>query len=118
MNYLTKEKLFGPQDALFPKPERVLIDGQFSFTTLSRDTYANAAKINAVIRNAFAVVQLPEYTAHSFRKTLVQEMSDRELPLDAQKAWSQNLGHENMAMKISSQPFPHICRFPRKDRVN
>lgn len=29
-------------------------------------------------------------------------MSDRNLPLDAQKAWSQNLGHENMATTISS----------------
>jgi integrase len=102
VNYLTKDKLFGPQDALFPKPERALIDGHFSFTTLSRDTYANAAKINAVIRNAFAVVQLPEYTAHSFRKTLVQEMSDRQLPLDAQKAWSQNLGHENIVTTFSA----------------
>lgn len=29
-------------------------------------------------------------------------MSDRHLPLDAQKAWSQNLGHENFTTTVSS----------------
>ena len=29
-------------------------------------------------------------------------MSDRNLPLDAQKAWSQNLGHENFVTTVSS----------------
>ncbi len=102
VNYLTKEKLYGPQDALFPKPERVLSNGRFNFNTLSRDTYANAAKINSVVRNAFAKVHQPEYTAHSIRKTLTQEMSDRKMPLDMQKAWSQNLGHDNIMTTFSA----------------
>tara|TARA_R110002094_G_scaffold30927_2_gene43316 strand:- start:2992 stop:3138 length:147 start_codon:yes stop_codon:yes gene_type:complete len=29
-------------------------------------------------------------------------MSDRNLPLDAQKGWSQNLGHEKFTTTVSS----------------
>ncbi len=91
VHFLKNEKHFGPEDALFPKPERRLVAGKFAFNTLSRQPYANTAKINAIIRNAFAMVQLPEYAPHSFRKTIGQELNDQNLPLDVQKAWSQNL---------------------------
>jgi hypothetical protein len=37
----------------------------------------------------------------SIRKTLGQELSDRKLPLDAKKEWSQNLGHENFTTTVS-----------------
>jgi len=79
-----------------------MVDGKFTYECLSRDPYANSAHVNAVIRGAFSQVQMHPFTPHSIRKTLGQEMSDRKLPLDAQKAWSQNLGHENMATTISS----------------
>ena len=79
-----------------------MVDGKFNHEHLSRAPYANSSHVNAVFRGAFAQVQLHPYTPHSIRKTLGQEMSDRNLPLDAQKAWSQNLGHENMATTISS----------------
>ena len=100
--YLRDEKFFGAGDALFPKPEQRMVDGKFTYECLSRDPYANSAHVNAVIRGAFSQVQMHPFTPHSIRKTLGQEMSDRKLPLDAQKAWSQNLGHENMATTISS----------------
>jgi len=102
MHYLQKEKLFGPDDALFPKPLRERVDGQFVHQKLSRETYSNATKINAVIRNAFASVQMPEYTPHSFRKTLGLLMSDLRLTVEQQKAWSQNLGHENFVTTVAS----------------
>jgi integrase len=91
-----------PEDALFPKPQRRLVNGKFNFDALSRDIYANASQVNKVFKRAFMQVQLPAYTPHSIRKTLGQEMSDRNLPLDAQKAWSQNLGHENFVTTVSS----------------
>jgi hypothetical protein len=43
----------------------------FANLGLSRDCYAGTTQLNAVICNAFAAVQLPEYTPHSLRKTLV-----------------------------------------------
>lgn len=102
VNYLQVDKMFGKEDALFPKPKRVFLNGWFSFNTLSRENYANSSKINAVVRNAFAMVQLPEYTAHSFRKTLGHYMSDLQLTIEEQKAWSQNLGHDNFSTTISA----------------
>ncbi len=39
---------------------------------LSRKGFSNAAKLNAIIRVAFAAVQMPEYTPHAFRKTLTE----------------------------------------------
>ena len=102
VNYLRNDKLFGPQDALFPKPERRFVNGKLVFDSLSRDVYANGSKVNEVFRAAFAQVQMHPYHPHSVRKTLGQELSDRELPLATQKAWSQNLGHENFTTTVSS----------------
>lgn len=102
VHFLRGERFFGPEDALFPKPERSLVDGKFTFDSLSRESYANSAHVNATFRKAFQDVQMHPYTPHSVRKTLGQEMSDRNLPLDAQKAWSQNLGHENFTTTVSS----------------
>jgi hypothetical protein len=79
-----------------------LVDGKFVFDTVSRDIYANGAKVNVVFKAAFVQVQMHPYGAHSIRKTLVQEMNDRDLTLAEQKAWSQNLGHENFVTTVSS----------------
>lgn len=102
VNYLRNEKLFGPEDALFPKPKQELIDGKFVFSKISREPYANGNKINSIVRQAFANVQLQEYTPHSFRKTLGLLLSDLQLPLETQKAWTQNMGHENMGTLVAS----------------
>lgn len=102
VTYLRDDKMFGPEDALFPRPERRLVNGKFVFDTVSREIYANGSIVNEVFKKAFAQVQMHPYGAHSIRKTLVQEMNDRNLTLAEQKAWSQNLGHENFATTVSS----------------
>jgi len=102
VHFLRDEKFFGPEDALFPKPERRLEGGKFVYDTLSRENYSNAQKINQIVRTAFANVQMHTYTPHSFRKTLGLLMNDLELTLEQQKAWSQNMGHENFTTTVSS----------------
>jgi integrase len=102
VNFLRDEKMFGSEDALFPRPERRLVNGKFAFDIVSRDIYANGSIVNEVFKAAFAQVQMHPYGAHSIRKTLVQEMNDRDLTLAEQKAWSQNLGHANFATTVSS----------------
>jgi hypothetical protein len=79
-----------------------MVNGKFVFDRVSREIYTNGAMVNKVFRNAFEQVQMHPYGAHSVRKTLGQELSDRNLPLATQKAWSQNLGHENFATTVSS----------------
>ena len=102
VTFLREVKMFGAEDALFPKPERRLADGMFAYDTLSRDIYANSAQVSAVFRKAFEQVQLYPCNLHSARKTLGQELSDLNLPLDAQKAWSQNMGHDKITTTVSS----------------
>ncbi|WP_417718311.1 tyrosine-type recombinase/integrase [Salipiger sp.] len=103
VDHLRAVKLFGPQDALFPKPEMGLAEGGgFAVMGLSRDPYTNGGKLNAIIRNAFASVQLPEYTPHSFRKTLAMLGNELCSDMEQVKAWSMNLGHENLITTVSS----------------
>ena len=102
VSFLRQEKFFGPEDALFPKPARRLAGGKFVYDILSRENYSNAQKINHIVRTAFFNVQMHPYTPHSFRKTLGLLMNDLELTLEQQKAWSQNMGHENFTTTVSS----------------
>lgn len=103
VTYLRTDKLFGPQDALFPKPLVGVRAGQgFAVLGLARDGYASTAKLNEIIRRAFATVGLPEYTPHSFRKTLVLYGNEKCGTLEEIKAWSRNLGHEHLATSYSS----------------
>lgn len=50
----------------------------------------------------FATVQMPEYTPHAFRKTLTKYGDEISTTMKHRKAWSLNLGHENMATTINS----------------
>ena len=101
--YLVEVKLFGPEDALFPKARVGLVEGQgFANLGLAREGFANAAKLNAIIRTAFANVQMPQYTPHAFRKTLTHFGNEVCQSPEAFKAWSMNLGHENVATTINS----------------
>ena len=102
VEYLRDDKMFGPEDALFPTPARRLVDGKFCFDTLSRDIYSSGARLSGVFAKAFRDVQMHPYGLHTVRKTLGQEMSDRNMTLEEQKAWSQNMGHENFTTTVSS----------------
>ncbi|EBA03206.1 hypothetical protein RB2150_17679 [Rhodobacterales bacterium HTCC2150] len=99
---LRKDLLFGDADALFPKAERRLVNGQFVFDRLSRENYANASAIRDIVRGAFTSVQLPPYTPHLFRKTLAMHGDKVCSTLEQMKAWSMNLGHENLVTTVSA----------------
>jgi len=101
--YLKQVKLFGPEDALFPKARVGVIEGKgFANLGLSRDGFANASKLNGIIRGAFAAVQMPEYTPHAFRKTLTHYGNETCKTMEEFKAWSMNLGHKNVATTVNS----------------
>jgi integrase len=112
---LRSDHLFGPADAIFPKPKRELIDSCFNFTALSRDPYANGQKINAVIKGAFSRVGLHPYHAHSFRRTLALYGDSICSTREAFKAWSQNIGHEHMATTVSA--YMPVSRERQRDLI-
>ncbi len=88
---------------MFPKPLMGLAKGGgFTVLGLSRDTYSSAAKLNRIIRNAFSMVQMPEYTPHSFRKTLAMFGDQVCQNMEQFKVWSMNMGHDNVATTTSS----------------
>lgn len=101
--FLREVKLFGPEDALFPKARMVVVKGHgFANLGLAREGFANAAKLNMIIRGAFSAVQLPQYTPHAFRKTLTHLGNELAKTPEEFKAWSLNLGHENVSTTINS----------------
>lgn len=103
VTHLREVRLFGPQDALFPKPKMGLAEGGgFAVLGLSRDCYTNGSKLNAIIRSAFASVQLPEYTPHSFRSTLAMLGNEVCKDMEQLKAWSMNMGHDSLVTTVSS----------------
>jgi integrase len=102
ITFLRQDRLFGHDDALFPKPEQGLIDGSFATIGLSRETYGNAGKIREVIKNAFINAGLPPFAPHSFRKTLVKYGDQLCKTREQFKAWSQNLGHDSVVTTISA----------------
>lgn len=102
VDFLRKDQLFGPADALFPKPLIGLQDGGFAMVGLSRDTYGSAGRIRAVIKEAFTAAGLPPFGPHSFRKTLGILANNHCRTPEQFKAWSMNLGHESIATTLSA----------------
>ena len=103
VEYLTTEKLFGPVDPLFPATE-IVQDQYHLFQTggLSRAHWSNATPIRAIFKEAFTSAGLPYANPHSLRKTLAQ-LGERLCRTPEQfKAWSQNLGHEQVLTTFSS----------------
>lgn len=102
MRELQEDRLFGHEDALFPKPPASHVDGKFSFESLSRDPYSDQHHLGEIIKGAFVAASLPPFTPHSFRKTLMKLGNDLCETPEELKAWSQNLGHENLRTSIES----------------
>jgi len=108
VSFLTTEKLFGPADPLFPATQVVMGDDQrFQAGGLSRSHWSNATPVRTIFKEAFANAGIPYSNPHSFRKTLAQ-LGERLCRTPEQfKAWSQNLGHEQVLTTFSS--YGHVA---------
>jgi len=102
VRHLREERLYGPSDALFPKQLVEVRDWRFARSGLSREPYSNTQTINAVFAAAFVSAGLPGFTPHSIRKTLAMLMDKYCTTMEERKAWSQNLGHEELATTVSA----------------
>ncbi len=102
INHLKADLLFGPDDPLFPKSDIRLGPNGFERKGLSRKPFAGSAPLTNIVKEAFATVQLPEYTPHAFRHMLAR-YGDQICPnREAFKAWSMNLGHDSIVTTVSS----------------
>jgi integrase len=101
--YLRTVKLWSYDDPLFPAT--AVANGatrQFVAVGLSHSHWANAGSIRKIFRDAFALAGLPYFNPHSFRKTLVQLGEQICSRPEQFKAWSQNLGHEDVMTTLRS----------------
>jgi integrase len=101
--YLRNEQLWGLDDPLFPATKIVVgTTRHFETSGLDRKHWSSAGPIRMIFKNAFAAAGLPYFNPHSFRKTLAQLAGRICKSPEQYKAWSQNLGHENVLTTFSS----------------
>jgi integrase len=95
--------LFGSNDPVFPRT-RVQQDENMSFCAVGIEPFhwSDASPIRLVFRQAFEAAHLPYFPPHSFRHTLGHLMQTACRTPEQLKAWSQNLGHENIATTLTS----------------
>jgi integrase/recombinase XerD len=69
---------------------------------LDRKRWSNANPIRKIFKEAFENAGLPSFNPHSFRKTLAQLGQKKCRTMEGMKAWSQNLGHEELMTTFAS----------------
>jgi integrase len=103
VDYLRKDKLWGLDDPLFPATKIIVGDTRhFEASGLDRKHWSSAGPIRDIFKRAFAAAGLPYFNPHSFRKTLALLGGRICKSPEEYKAWSQNLGHENVLTTFSS----------------
>jgi integrase len=103
VQYLRERLLWGMDDPLFPATcVAVRANRRFEAIGLDRKPWSNATRIRAIFKHAFERAGLPSYPPHSVRKTLAQ-LGEKLCPNPEEfKAWSQNLGHDQMMTTFTS----------------
>ncbi len=94
---ISEQHLWGTSDALFPRA-LVGIDttGRFNTIGLDRSPWRSPSRIVKIVKDAFCSVGLPPYSPHSVRKAIVELANEHCHTPEEFKAWSQNLGHEEV----------------------
>jgi integrase len=97
VRFLKEEKLWGNDDPLFPATKITVGPArQFEPCGLRRECWSTASPIRAIFREAFERASLPYFHPHSLRRTLVRLGESACKSPEEFKAWSQNLGHEQV----------------------
>ncbi len=103
VNHLRENLFWGNDDPLFSMTKIVLgSKRQFEAQGLKRQHWSNANSIRSIFKEAFTVAGLPYFNPHSFRNTLVALGEKICRSPEEFKAWSQNLGHEQVLTTFCS----------------
>lgn len=99
--------LWGPDDPLFPATQVAMGDDKvFQAVGVHRRHWSNADPVRRIFKAAFIKAGLPYFNPHSVRNTLAQLGQRQCRSPEEMKAWSQNLGHEQMLTTFTS--YGHI----------
>jgi integrase len=103
VRYIREEKLWGNDDPLFPVTHIALgTTCQFEAVGIERLHWNTASPIRTIFREAFEQAGLPYFHPHSIRKTLGRLGEQVCKSPEDFKAWSQNLGHEQVLTTFMS----------------
>lgn len=103
VRYLKEELLWSNDAPLFPKTQVAVGEAHvFKAVGLERAHWSNATPIRTIFREAFEAAGLPYFNPHSFRNTLTTLGQQRCQTPEDFKAWSQNLGHEEVMTTLYS----------------
>ncbi len=103
VRFLREEKLWGNDDPLFPAT-RVVVGQtrQYEAVGLERAHWSTATPIRTIFREAFERAGLRYFYPHSLRNTLARLGEQVCQSPEEFKAWSQNLGHEQVLTTFMS----------------
>jgi len=103
VRYLREVLMWGNDDPLFPATLMELDEnGQFKANGLKKQSWSNASPIRKIFKQAFENAGLPYFNPHSFRHLLVRHGEVICSSPEEFKAWSQNLGHEQVLTTFTS----------------
>jgi integrase len=94
---------WGENDPLFSSTKQTVGDARmFESVGLSREHWRTTDPLRHICRRAFEGIGLPNYAPHSIRRSLVA-LGERLCRTPEEfKAWSQNLGHEDVMTTFRS----------------
>jgi integrase/recombinase XerD len=102
LKYLREVRLYGNDHPVFPRTRLIQDQNNFWVADGFEPTpWTNASAIRRIFKEAFTRVNLPYFTPHSFRSTLVH-LAEGSTSIEEFKAWSQNLGHESVLTSLAS----------------
>jgi integrase len=100
---LREDLLWGEDDPLFPATDTTVgPDKRFQAAGLKRRCWSGAQPIRDIFRRAFVAAGLPYFNPHTLRKTLALYGERICQSPEDMKAWSQNLGHDDVGTTFSS----------------
>ena len=100
---LREVHLWGPADPLFPATAIGLDEaGGFFAAGAGAAGLGLDGPIRDIFRRGFAAAGLPYFNPHSFRDMLVRHAMTLDLTPEEMKAWSQNLGHNDVLTTFTS----------------
>jgi hypothetical protein len=76
------------------------VEGQFANVGLTREFWADAEPVRRIFRKAFERAGLPYFNPHSLRNLLARLGTELCQNAEQLKAWSQNLGHEQLITTV------------------
>lgn len=103
VEHLRRDLHWGDADPLFPATRmEVGLAGGFVAAGLKREHWSTAEPVRRIFRQSFERAGFPYFKPHAIRDTLAQLGEQRCKTPEEFKAWSQNLGHENVLTTFTS----------------